>query len=86
MISRDEAYRIAEQEIVSSGLGTGVSHIALLDELSSRPPLLWNGPDLRTCWIAYAERPLLGLMQSTIVLIDRESGAVRYKGGANDEG
>ncbi len=86
MITRDEAHRIAEHAIISGRLGTGVHALALVDELQVRPPMIYGGPDLRTCWIAYAERPLRGLMASTIVLIDRESGAVRYSGSANDEG
>ncbi len=86
MITRTEAHRIAEHEIISRGLGTGVSHLALGDQLSWRPPSLYNQPDLRTCWIANAERPFRGLEQSYILLIDRESGAVLYGGGANDEG
>lgn len=86
MISRQEAHRIAEDEIVSSGLGTGVSCIALVGELRFRLPCLYNAPDLSTCWIAYAKRAVVAIRESAIVLVDRETGEVRYRGGANDEG
>ncbi|MDQ6871216.1 MAG: hypothetical protein M3037_04300 [Gemmatimonadota bacterium] len=86
MVDRESAVRIAEKEIVARGLGTGVRSVLGFDELKVRAPVLYRGPDLRKCWIAYAERPLRGLFASNIVLIDRESGEVLYSGSANDEG
>jgi hypothetical protein len=48
---------------------------------------MYNGPDLSRCWIAYLESCEQRIIQSsTIVLIDREDGVVRYVGSANDEG
>ena len=86
MIERDEAKAIAAREIAAHGSGSGVRHVLLLHELSFRAPKLYGGPDLASCWIAYAERTIPRIEPSIIVLIDKSSGAVLYHGSANDEG
>lgn len=86
MISREEALSIAAAEIITRRLGTGAREALLAHERSGRLPLLYNGPNLADCWIVYAERPLVGLRSSSVVLVSRESGAVLYAGSASDEG
>ncbi len=86
MVTREEARAIAEREVRKRGLASGGSEVFALDELASRPPLIYGGPDLRRCWIAYASAPGNDIRPAIIVLIDRESGAVRYAGSANNEG
>lgn len=85
MIQRKEAQSIAEAEAKRKGLGTGIRHVDLWDELTGRRPTLYN-IDLSHCWIAYIERPITGLQSSTIVAVDRDFGVVMYAGSANDEG
>jgi hypothetical protein len=85
MITHEVVLRIAEEEIRVRGLGTGVRHVYLWNDIPFRKPSVY-GPDLSNCWIAYVERPLRGLESSVIVAIDRDSGAVVCAGGANDEG
>lgn len=84
-ISREEAGRIAEAAAVARKIGFGVRHVYRLDEIPFRRPLLWN-VDLEHCWIAYIERGNHDLRASTIVVLDEETGVVRYAGSANDEG
>ncbi len=86
MIDRQQAHHIASREITNRGLGTGVSSLYAPGELVPRAPNLYYGPDLNAAWVAYVERPLLGLRSSTIVVISSETGEVLYAGSANDEG
>lgn len=86
MITRQEALRLGAEAIRANGLGSGARSALLVDELTSRPPLLYNDPDLSEVWIVYAERPVTGLRSSAIVLLSRATGAVLYAGSANDEG
>jgi hypothetical protein len=86
LISRDDARAIADLTIRERGLGSGVRHLCLLEEIAWRPPQVYNGPSLAECWIAYVERPMTRLGASSIVLISKKTGEVLYAGGANDEG
>jgi hypothetical protein len=86
MVDREEAHRIAEKEIIARGLGTGVQQVCTVDEITWRRPAIYGGPELSTCWVAYAERPIRGLFSSDVVLISRVSGEVLYSGSAHDEG
>lgn len=85
MISRQEAASIAEPEIISSGLGSGVREVLCASELQRRPPSVY-GARLESCWIVYAERPLIGIFPNAIVLVDTVTGSIVYLGSANDEG
>lgn len=85
-IDRLEAQRIAAEVIAERGMGSGARAALLLEELSSPPPNLYNGPKLADCWIVYAQRPELGIRASTVVLVSRATGAVLYAGSAHDEG
>lgn len=89
-VSRESARTIAGREIVSRGLGTGVSAVCSHDEVE-RLPSLYGAPDLTRCWLVYADRSGLestgrSLRSAALVLVDRSSGAVVYAGSANDEG
>ena len=86
-VSRESARTIGHREIVARGLGRGVSAVRTIDEVT-RSPCLYNGPDLAECWLVYADREdsSHGLRSSSVVLVDRRSGAVLYAGNANDEG
>jgi hypothetical protein len=87
MISREEAAKLAVNELRARGLGTEVRVVLELRELSWRAPLLYLvPPDLADCWIAYAAKPRPVIAASTIVVIDKTSGRVVYSGSANDEG
>ena len=83
MISREQAQLIAESKLARSG--RGVRDVVSADEVA-RPPLLYAGPDLARCWIAYVDMPDRGPQESTVIVIDRETGDVVYEGGAHDEG
>jgi hypothetical protein len=85
-ISRDEARAIAASTILERGLGSGVSNVLLVEEITWRHPQVYNGPSLAECWIAYVERPVRCLGDSSVVLISKTTGEVLYAGGANDEG
>lgn len=87
MISRGQARAIAESAILARGMASSICTIWLEEEAMARPPSIYDGPDLSRCWIAYLENPNPSIHQSsTIVLIDREDGEVRYVGSGNDEG
>jgi len=89
LVKKAETSREAAQEIAEAALPAdcdGVSAVYELYEIPSAPPRLYN-VDLNEAWIAYCiPRELRGLQSSTIVVIDRHTGAVRYVGSANDEG
>jgi len=87
MISRGQARAIAESAVLARGMASSIWTIWLEEEVFTRPPSIYNGLDLSRCWIAYLENPNTSIHQSsTIVLIDREDGEVRYVGSGNDEG
>jgi hypothetical protein len=87
MISRGQAQAIAESALLARGMENSIWTIWLEEEVISRAPSIYNGPDLSRCWIGYLENPDPSIYQSsTIVLIDREDGVVRYVGSGNDEG
>ena len=87
MISRGQARAIAESALLARGMSSSIWTIWLEEEVIARPPSIYNAPDLSCCWIAYLENPNPSIHQSsTIVLIDREDGAVCYVGSGNDEG
>lgn len=86
MISRERATEIAREVIRDNALGAGVRQTLLLSEMRFRAPSVY-GVDLSKCWIAYAETANNAMISSsTIVAIDRDAGAVVYKGSAYDEG
>jgi hypothetical protein len=86
VITREEARLTAELEIRERDLSSGIADVLSFDELTGRKPLIYGGPDLRRCWIAYAILPGQDLRPGIIVLVDRETGAVLYAGSAHDEG
>jgi len=86
VISREQAAGIAKAEAVNRQLAFEVDKVVAPDEITWATPNLY-AVSLDNCWIAYLKpvRPL-GLFSSTIIVIDRSSGAIRYAGLANDEG
>jgi hypothetical protein len=86
MISRGQARAVAESAILARGMANSVWTIWLEEEAVTRAPSIYEGPDLSRCWIAYLESDPWIIQSSTVVLIDRNDGVVRYVGTANDEG
>ena len=85
-ISREQATEIARLDAIAHGLGTHVEAVLLPDEITSSLPRLY-GVSIENCWVAYIRQPgPLALCASTVVVVDRESGSVRGRGSANDEG
>ena len=86
MLSRDQAAEIARADAQEHQLGFDVYKVLSLDEIEGSVPSLY-GVSLNGCWIAYIE-PIgpQALHSSTIIVIDRASGRVVYRGSANDEG
>lgn len=67
-------------------LGVDIYRVLSLDEMTGRAPCLY-GVSLSDCWIAYVETSgPPALRASTIIVIDRASGRIIYRGSANDEG
>ena len=85
MISREQARAIGESAALAHGVGSGVHDVQDATQAPGRLNI-YNHPDLSRCWLAYVDRPLIGLCSSVVILIDKESGAVLYAGSANDEG
>ena len=86
VISRDQAYEIAKQDALDNELGFNVNGVFLPEEIASALPVIYGVP-LENCWVAYIKSPEpLGLRSSIIIIVDRESGEVIYRGSANDEG
>lgn len=86
VISRDQAYEIAKQDALDNELGFNVNGVFLPEEITSALPVIYGVP-LENCWVAYIKSPEpLGLRSSIIIIVDRESGEVIYRGSANDEG
>ena len=87
MASRERAIEVATD--VAKTMGKTLRQVVDLEELQAqgvRLPSLY-GVDLSDCWIAYLEtRTPWALRSSDIVVIEKATGAVRYKGSANDEG
>ena len=89
--TRDHARKLAEEHA-----GRPVDRVTTIEELAeeyTQPPNIFWGPPLSECWIAYLARPTPGpgadvsvIGPSDIVLVDRQTGIVRYSGSANDEG
>lgn len=86
MISRERARGIAESAALARGLIRSIEAVCLKEELITRAPSIYNGPDLARCWIAYLASDPWIIQTSTVALIDRVDGVVRYVGPANDEG
>ena len=85
-VSRDTARDIAENHVLSNGLGKGISKVLLPEEITWRKPNVY-GVELKNCWVAYVEEfHFAGLGSSVVVLVDRESGTVIFGGDAGDEG
>src|SRR2546427_11713995 len=83
-VSRDQALELARDVAEDRDVRDVVS-LAELTLRGSRTPCIYN-VDLSDCWIAYLTPLRVGPGPSDIVVIDRNTGAVRYIGSANDEG
>jgi hypothetical protein len=89
MVDREEARRLAEYEIQHGRLRPRARSVHSAEELKGWQPILYQfpEPDLTRCWIAFVEQlDVSRLGSSTIILIDRETGAAAYTGSAHDEG
>lgn len=89
MISREEAFAIADEVRKERMLGQRVERVLAWHEITNPLPSIYlTGSISRdSLWIAYIEPlQLLGLHSSIIVAIDRETGEVVYQGSAGDEG
>jgi len=86
MITREDAQRLAEADARATGMGPAVRGAYLRHEISGREPLIYGGPNLDSCWIVYIEPLKVDLRSSIVVLVDRSTGAILYRGSANDEG
>jgi hypothetical protein len=84
-VSRDQARQIADSIIRARGLGTGVRGVFQLDEIHWQSPVMYKGPNLADCWIAYAERDTLRVGSSCVVLIAKANGEVLYAGDGGEE-
>ncbi len=86
VVTREQAYEIAKQDALDNELGFNINKVLLPEEITSSLPVLYGVP-LENCWIAYVKTTEpLGLHSSTIIVVNRESGSVVYRGSANDEG
>lgn len=86
MITREEATEIALIYVKVESLGVGVSKTLLPEEITFRPPMFYDST-LDNTWVAYVEiAQHVGLCSSTIIVIDRSNGEIRYSGSAYDEG
>lgn len=86
-ITRSEAIEIATKFNAKERMGASIRKVVLLNDLQCREPSIYNVPPLQDCWIAYVEREnSFMLIESLIILIDRNDGTIRYAGGASDEG
>ena len=89
MITREQAFEIADEVRREHMLGWSVTRVNTWEELGTGTPTLYFTGDMtgRALWIADME-PLnqFMLQSSMIVVIDRETGEVVYHGSANDEG
>jgi len=91
-VSREEAFAIASRAVAEEG--RTVSHVRdldITDLAEGRGPgsLVNYGQtfDWLAVWIAYLiPTPPFGLRSSMIVVIDKATGEVRYRGSAYDEG
>ena len=83
MISKEEALRIIA-EAAPDGVGPRILDIEAYEDIRRKPNVFW--PDLRNHWIAYVAQPGLAIRSSLIIAVDRETGEVRYRGTASDEG
>lgn len=91
MISRQEAREIALQAISRMEClseGTGVAKVLSAEELErGRLSIYWaSSVPFDRCWVAYIERPLVGMRSSLVVVISKDDGEIVYAGSANDEG
>lgn len=79
MITREKASEIA----ASRGKVTKVLSV----EEVSRPPLIYGLDNLTNYWIAYLDREMPWMIQSSlVVLVSQQDGRVAYVGHACDEG
>jgi hypothetical protein len=86
MISREDAKEIATFDTLFHKLGFAVSAVRSVDEICYATPVLYN-VNLNNAWIAYIEPVGQHAIQaSVIVVVDRDTGLVLYRGSANDEG
>tara|TARA_R110002110_G_scaffold415835_1_gene657174 strand:+ start:7141 stop:7401 length:261 start_codon:yes stop_codon:yes gene_type:complete len=86
MVTREEAKKIAQTEMKKSWPKYELIRVITLEEVDSAPPHVFND-DLSNCWIAYLlPVEIVGLFSSTIIVIDRDTGEIRYQGSASDEG
>jgi len=85
-ISREQAHRIATVDAQVHFLGNDIKNVVQVHEQSGRRLPKLYGVDLMKCWIAYVEDESPALRSSKIVLVDKMTGEVVYRGYANDEG
>lgn len=83
MITRERAHEIA------TGAADGpIRKVLSLDEITAAKPCIYGFSEetLKEYWIAYVDRPVIGLQSSDVVLVSKEDGRVAYIGDAADEG
>lgn len=86
MISREAAREIGKADAIAHGLGFAALDVRCLDEIKAAKPILY-GVNLEDAWVVYIEQVgPLALQPSVIVVVDRESGSILYRGSAHDEG
>ena len=86
MITREEAFAIAELYLSEHRVGISVEYVCCPFEIRASKPLVYN-LNLYDCWIAYINQGYSTLLcSSTIVAINKFNGRIVYAGTANDEG
>lgn len=90
-VSRDRAQQIAASYLTEHPVprATGeIRSVRTWDEIDFRKPLVYGHDEgfWRSHWIVYLEQEGVGLRESLILAVHRETGDVGYVGGAGDEG
>jgi len=86
MLTREQAYEIARKDALAHGLGSEIQAVLLPEEITSSKPVVY-GVKLENCWVAYIEQSgSPSICSSKIVILERKSGNILYRGRANDEG
>jgi len=82
---REKARELA-QEYLRKTYPHGISAVLDAADVNLRGILLDQPHSLENCWVAFIQQDPWVLRSSSVVIVDKQSGEIRYHGSLHDEG